>query len=125
MAGEFPAAVTQLVQYGLRLTAVAAYLQSYQFLSYARTTEALFGVRWSKGILVNAQATAYAVLQPVKQAMAADVQQVDVGHVDKTGQRVAGQLERFHTLSISGQQGNLPSACWRSQSDADSGVHGH
>ena len=51
-AGAAPAGVTAPVQYGPRITAVAAYLWHGQFLSRARTCEAigeLFGVPVSPG----------------------------------------------------------------------------
>ena len=95
-AGEFPAAVSQPVQYGPRTKAAAVYLQTYQLLPYERTVEALedlFGVCPSEGTLANAQATAYGQLEPVEQAIEEAVRQTDVAHVDETGIQVAGRLE--------------------------------
>ena len=57
--GEFPGAVTQPVQYGPRLQAVAAYLKNYGLLPYQRTAELfedLFSIPISVGTLVNINA---------------------------------------------------------------------
>ena len=91
--GEFPPEVSQLVQYGPRMKAVAVYLQTYQLLSYERTAEAmedLFGVCPSEGTLATAQQTAYTKLEEVEQAIRGALRKVDVGHVDESGVRVAG-----------------------------------
>ena len=101
-AGEFPAEVTQPVQYGPRTKAVAVYLQSYQLLSYERTVEALgdlFGVSPSEGTLASAQQMAYTELTPVEQALGAALRQADVAHVDETGIQVAGHPEWVHVMS--------------------------
>jgi transposase len=100
--GIFPPEVSQPVQYGPRTKAAAVYLQTYQFLPYERTVEALgdlFGVYLSEGTLANAQAVAYTQLEPVEQAIVAAVRQADVVHVDETGQRVAGHTEWVHVAS--------------------------
>ena len=102
MAGEFPAEVTQPVQYGPRTKAVAVYLQSYQLLSYERTVEALgdlFGVSPSEGTLASAQQSAYTELAPVEQAIGNALRQADVAHVDETGIQVAGHPEWVHVMS--------------------------
>ena len=101
-AGEFPADVTQPVQYGPRTKAVAVYLQSYQLLPYERTVEALgdlFGVSPSEGTLASAQQTAFTRLAPVTQAIGDALRQADVAHVDETGIQVAGHPEWVHVMS--------------------------
>lgn len=101
-AGAFPATVTQAVQYGPRVKGIAVYLQNYQLLPYARTTEAfhdLFGVTLAEGTLDNLHETAYTTLAPVEAAISAAVQQADVVHVDETGIRVAKKLAWVHVLS--------------------------
>ena len=101
-AGEFPAEVTQPVQYGPRTKAVAVYLQSYQLLSYERTVEALgdlFGVSPSEGTLASAQQSAYTQLAPVEQAIGNALRQADVAHVDETSIQVAGHPEWVHVMS--------------------------
>ena len=101
-AGEFPADVTQPVQYGPRTKAAAVYLQTYQLLSYARTVEALndlFGVAPSEGTLAIAQGTASIRLEPVERAIQDALRQADVAHVDETGIRVAHRTEWVHVMS--------------------------
>ena len=98
-AGEFPAEVTQPVQYGPRTKAVAVYLQSYPLLSCERTVEALgdlFGVSPSEGTLATAQQSAYTELAPVEQAIGNALRQADVAHVDETSIQVAGHPEWVH-----------------------------
>lgn len=98
----FPPEVTQPVQYGPRTKATAVYLQDFQLLPYERTAEAmhdLFGVDLSEGTLASAQATAYAALEPVEQAIKAAVRRADVAHADETSQRVAGHTEWVHVVS--------------------------
>ncbi len=101
-AGEFPAEVTQPVEYGPRTKAVAVYLQSYQLLSYERTVEALrdlFGVSPSEGTLASAQQTAYTELAPVEHAIGNALRQADIAHVDETGIQVGGHPEWVHVMS--------------------------
>lgn len=101
-AGEFPAEVTQPVQYGPRTKATAVYLQTYQLLPYERTVETLgdlFGVYPSEGTLASAQTTAYTQLEPVEQAIRGALSQADVAHVDETGIRVAGHTAWVHVMS--------------------------
>jgi transposase len=103
-SGAFPPDVSQPVQYGPRTKAAAVYLQTYQLLPAPRerTVEALidlFGVSPSQGTLARAQATAYASLEPVEQAVGATLRQAEVVHVDETGQRVAGHTEWVHVIS--------------------------
>ena len=101
-AGEFPAEVSQPVQYGPRTKAAAVYLQTYQLLSYERTVETLedlFGVGPSEGTLASAQATASTRLEPVEQAIGQALRQAAVAHVDETSLPVAGRTEWVHVMS--------------------------
>ena len=100
--GEFPADVTQPVQYGPRTKAAAVYLQTYQLLPYERTVEALgdlFGVSPSEGTLATAHQTAATRLAPVEQAIQNALRQAEVAHVDETGIRVADRTEWVHVMS--------------------------
>lgn len=101
-AAEFPAEVTQPVQYGPRTKAAGVYLQTYQLLPYERTVEALgdlFGVYPSEGTLTNAQGVAYTRLETVEQTIRDTLRQANVAHVDETGIRVAGRTEWVHVMS--------------------------
>ena len=101
-SGDFPPEVRQAVQYGPRTQAAAVYLQADQLLPYERAVETLrdlLGVSLSPGTLARVQATAYARLEPVEQALRAALAQAAVVHVDETGQRVAGHTEWVHVVS--------------------------
>lgn len=100
--GEFPLDVTQPVQYGSRAKAIAVYLQTYQWLSYERTVEALgdlFGVSPSEGTLTSAQSLAYTRLASVEQAIREALSHADVAHVDETSIRVVGRTAWVHVMS--------------------------
>ena len=99
---DAPAGVTAPVQYGPRAAAIAAYLWHGQFLSRARTGQAmadLFGIAPSPGAIASmarriADAAARAV-EAVRGALAA----APVAHFDETGFRVAGRLAWVHSAS--------------------------
>jgi transposase len=70
--GAFPAYVTQPVQYGPAVKALAVYLQTYQHLPFERTQDYFRDVHHlslSEGTLASAQATCAAALEPVEQAI--------------------------------------------------------
>lgn len=100
--GQFPAAVTQPVQYGPNAKGAMTYLLNYQFLSYERTCEALgdlFGLPPAPGTVANTQQTAYEALAPVETAIKTAVTQAPVVHVDETGLLINGQLHWAHVAS--------------------------
>jgi transposase len=100
--GQFPATVTQPIQYGPRVQAIGVYLQSYQLLSYERTVEAfwdLFQIAPSEGTLATAQQQAYVRLAPVEQAIRGALRQAAVAHVDESGIRVASHTAWVHVMS--------------------------
>jgi transposase len=97
-----PAGVRAPVQYGPRLSAVAAYLWHGQFLSRDRTREAisdLFGVTVSPGAVTamtrRVAASLGGCLEVIRSALAA----APVAHFDETGFRVAGKLAWVHSAS--------------------------
>lgn len=88
-----PAGVSAPRQYGPRLRAVATYLVQQQFVPYARTRDVLadlFGAALSVGTLVNVVRQGAQHLQPVAEAIKAQLRQAPVLHHDETGLRVAG-----------------------------------
>jgi transposase len=98
----FPAAVTNVVQYGPRAQAVAVYLRDYQLLPQARTSELfadLFGHRLSPGTLGTTQQTCAAALTEVEARIKAGVQAAPVAHFDETGLYVAGKRQWLHVAS--------------------------
>lgn len=101
-AGAFPVGVTQPVQYGECLQALAVYLHDYQLLPYARTIELvddLFGAAPAEGTLQAAETTCFEGLAATEDAIKDALQHADVGHFDETSLRVAGQREWLHVAS--------------------------
>jgi transposase len=101
-AGTAPAGVSAPVQYGPRLSAVCAYLWHGQFLSRARTCQAvadLFGVPVSPGAVAGmirrVAGSLGACLEVIRSAVAA----AGAAHFDETGFRVAGRLAWVHSAS--------------------------
>jgi transposase len=100
--GEFPADVTQPVQYGSRLKAQASYLNTYQLIPWARTCELLgdfYGHTPAEAIVQESNAAVVEQVEPsldvVKQQLIAS----DVVHFDESGLRVEGQLNWLHVAS--------------------------
>lgn len=100
--GEFPADVTNPVQYGSQVKRLAVYLRHEQFLPYERERQLLadlFELPISVGSLQNFIETAAANVQPVTDAIKEAVIQADVAHADETGFYVNGQRAWLHTVS--------------------------
>lgn len=101
-AGRFPGGVTQLVQYGERLKALAVYLHAYQLLPYGRATELLDDLFGAGGAVPCARTVeaaglaAGAALAPVEAAIVAALRGVAVAGFDETGVRVDGHREWLH-----------------------------
>jgi transposase len=100
--GEFPAEVTQPVQYGPRLQAQATYLNVYQLIPWARTRELLgdfYGHTPAEAIVLTSNATVVerieSSLDTIKQHLIAAA----VAHFDESGLRVGGQLNWLHVAS--------------------------
>lgn len=101
-SGQFPADLTQPIQYGPEVKALAVYLQEYQQLPFERTQEFFADVchlPWSEGTLAQARETCAARLEPVENAIKHALRQAPVLNCDETGQRVAGHTDWLHVLS--------------------------
>jgi len=100
--GEFPAEVTQAVQYGPRLQAQASYLNVYQLIPWARTRELLgdfYGHTPAEAIVLTSNAT---VVERIESSLDTIQQQLiaaAVVHFDESGLRVEGQLNWLHVAS--------------------------
>lgn len=97
---DFPAAVGQPVQYGERLKAQMVYFHQQHFVPLKRTAEILadlYDQSVSEGTIAEACHTVAQRVQPVYQAIKAELQQTEEpGHFDETGGRVEKGLWWFH-----------------------------
>lgn len=99
---EFPAGVGAPVQYGPRFESLLVYLNQQQLLPYDRLAQLcadLFGQPVSAGTLVAANERAFARLEPFAQALAEQIPQAPVVHLDESGLRVAGKLHWLHVAA--------------------------
>lgn len=101
-AGQFPPEVTQPVQYGAGVKALAVYLQTYQHLPFERTQEYFRDVHQltlSEGTLATVQASCAERLVPIEQAIRRGVTAAAVVNFDETGLRVD---RKTHWLHVAG-----------------------
>ena len=101
-SGQFPPDVTQPIQYGPEVKALAVYLQEYQHLPFERTQEFFQDVchlPLSEGTLAQARETCAERLEPVENAIKQALSQAPVLNCDETGQRVAGHTDWLHVAS--------------------------
>lgn len=100
--GEFPVDVTNPVQYGPRVRALAVYLKAEHFLPYKRSQRLLsdlFGAKLSPGTLQNAVHKAGEQLKAVSQKIQEGLLKHDVLHFDESGFYIAGEREWLHVAS--------------------------
>ena len=97
--GQFPSDVTQPVQYGAGVKALAVYLQEYQQLPFGRTQEFFYDVfklPLSEGTLAKVREKCASRLVAVETAIKQALQQAPVVNFDETGLRVAHQTHSMH-----------------------------
>lgn len=97
----FPDEVTQPTQYGMRLRAMAAYLNVHQLLPWSRACdllEDLFGRRPSEAFIRDACKRVAKGIAPSLAAIREGLKAAPVVHADETGLRVAGRLHWLHTV---------------------------
>jgi transposase len=97
-----PETVTAPVQYGPRITAVMVYLYVGQFLSKARTAQALaelFDTPVSAGTVAAVTDRAAGGLAEFCETVRGRIAAAEVAHFDETGLRVAGKLRWVHSAS--------------------------
>jgi transposase len=100
--GVAPAFAAAPVQYGPRVRGATVYLLHEQFLSRARTAQAmadLFGVHLAEGVVTGAVATCAKTVATVNALIADRVADAEVAHFDETGFRVAGACHWLHSAS--------------------------
>ena len=100
--GEFPAWVTQPVQYGPRLLALLVYLVVYQMVPWQRTRELLhdlFGVVIGGGSLATALERCFSGLAATAARIQTALRGAPCVGFDETGVRINGKLHWWHTAS--------------------------
>jgi transposase len=103
--GEFPAEVTNVVQYGPRLKGMMVYLMEGQLLPSERTCELLrevLEVTVSEGTLYTTRAQCFHQLEPIASEIQATIAASEVVHFDETGMRVNGKLWWLHVACTRG-----------------------
>jgi transposase len=103
-AATAPDGVTAPVSYGPNVSAVATYLYAGQFLSKARTADALaelFGLPISAGTVASLTARMAGAVRDcgVLDQISAGIAAAPVAHFDETGLRVAASLHWVHSAS--------------------------
>lgn len=99
---QFPAGVTNPVQYGSQVKRLAVYLHNEQFIPYERERQMLadlFELPISPGSLQNFVEIAADRVEPVTEAIKDAVIEAEVAHADETGCYVNGQRCWLHTVS--------------------------
>jgi transposase len=99
---QFPADVTQPVQYGLRIKAQATYLNNYQLIPLARTCELLgdfYGHTPAEALILDANAAVVDQIEPSLEATQRQLIASPVVHFDESGLRVEGKLNWLHVAS--------------------------
>jgi transposase len=99
-SAPFPTEVSEKVQYGPHIKALAVYLQDYQLLPYARTAQLLSdicGASISPGTLHRVRRGCAELLAPVTLKIKEMLLDSQVVHFDETGLRVEGHLHWLHS----------------------------
>lgn len=100
---DFPETVTQPVQYGPEIKALAVYLNQYQLIPLERTAEiieALYGHRVSEASLIAASKETVKQIEAVNEAIKKQITMEEkVVHFDETGLRLEGKTHWLHSAS--------------------------
>jgi transposase len=99
---DFPADVSQPVQYGRRIQAQASYLNDYQLLPLGRTCEVLgdfYGHTPAQALVLGANTAVVAEIAPSLEAIRQQLIAAEVAHFDESGLRVEGRLNWLHVAS--------------------------
>ena len=98
----FPEGITAPVQYGARITALAVYLRTCHFIPEDRLAELLkdlFGIGISTATIAAMERRKAEELAPVADAIAGQVKQAPVEHMDETGYRISGTTQWLHVAA--------------------------
>lgn len=100
---SFPAGVTQAVQYGPEIRALAVYLNQYQMLPLERVSETfadVFEHALAEGTIIDAGQAIAEQVAPVNEVIKKHLtEQEAVVHFDETGTHINGKLHWFHSVS--------------------------
>ena len=100
---SFPEGVTQPVQYGPEIKALAVYLNQYQMIPLERVSEMfadVFAHRLAGGTIFDAGQVVAQQVAPVNKAVKKHLtEQEAVVHFDETGTHINGKLHWFHSAS--------------------------
>lgn len=97
---EFPAGVTQAVQYGPRINAIASYFNTYHFIPLQRTSEIfadLFSHPFSEPAVLHANTVVTEAVKPANEAIKAQLIDSAVVNFDESGLRVSSKLHWLHS----------------------------
>ncbi len=100
--GQFPAGVTQLVQYGSGVKSLAVYLKSQQLLPYGRSQQFLadlFGLSVTQGSLENFLDAAASQVAPIIEEIKTGLVAGKVAHYDESGFYIGGKRQWLHSTS--------------------------
>ncbi len=110
MKGEYPAHVSQAVQYGSRPKAQASYLNNYHFIPLARTEELLtdfYGQSPSEAVIIEANKQLVQQTEASRASIKQRLIAASVANFDESGLRVEGKLHWLHVVST----GTNPLSC--------------
>lgn len=100
---SFPEGVTQPVQYGPEIKALAVYLNQYQMIPLERVSETfadVWGHSLAEGTILEAGHSVAEQVVPVNEAIKQHLaEKEEVVHFDETGTHINGKLNWFHSAS--------------------------
>lgn len=99
---DFPAEVTNPVQYGSQVKRLAVYLRTEQFIPYQRSRQLmtdLFELPVATGSLQNFVQIGYEQVKPATTAIKEAVTTAEVANADETGFYINGKRHWLHTVS--------------------------
>ena len=100
--GDFPAAVTQAVQYGAAVNTWASYFTNQHHIPVERTTEIFADLvqhRVSESTVLKASEQLDRCIEPATEAVKEQLRASEVIHADESGLRVEGKLHWLHVAS--------------------------
>jgi transposase len=100
---SFPEGVTQPVQYGPEIKALAVYLNQYQMIPLERVSETfadVWGHSLAEGTILEAGQSVAEQVTPINEAIKQHLtKKEEVVHFDETGTHINGKLNWFHSAS--------------------------